>query len=405
MSSIHRQPGRPYYFCAFTDPRGFRKFRSTGTSHKAAANVICEAWAHAAKLARDSKLSNAKAMVLVREAVRRVGEKVGPLAAEQAEQAIRPTLDQFVQMAGGSLEVYTVRTWMENWLGKRSDATVATRLEYRRSVELLTKFLGTKMDLPLSSVSDAVMEQYKDNLSKRLSPSSVNKQLKIMRSAFKAAVAARQLEFNPVQHISGLSRGAEPERVPFTTEEVRKLISNSKGDLQTWILIAAYTGLRSGDAANICWGDVDLTNHRISIGTQKTGRQVIIPIAKPLLEHFLNLPGRNEAKGKLTPSLAGKRSGWLANSFRDVMVSAGLAEKRSHKSRKIGRDVKRATSKKSFHSLRYFYVTILKAAGVSESIAMDLAGHDNPQISQHYTRIDEATKAAAIAKLPDLTKD
>src|SRR5436190_23848657 len=62
MPSIHRQPGRPYWFFAYSifNPEtqsSKRVFRSTKTSDCKQALEICRAWQKAALLARNGKLS------------------------------------------------------------------------------------------------------------------------------------------------------------------------------------------------------------------------------------------------------------------------------------------------------------------------------------------------------------
>jgi hypothetical protein len=44
MASVHLQRGKPTWYGAFTDAYGARKFRSTGTTDKAKAQLICEEW-------------------------------------------------------------------------------------------------------------------------------------------------------------------------------------------------------------------------------------------------------------------------------------------------------------------------------------------------------------------------
>jgi integrase len=57
-----------------------------------------------------------------------------------------------------------------------------------------------------------------------------------------------------------------------------------------------------------------------------------------------------------------------------------------------------------FHSLRYNTTSALKNAGVDDSVAMDLVGHETAAVSRNYTRIGDAAKRAGIAKLPDMTR-
>jgi hypothetical protein len=46
---------------------------------------------------------------------------------------------------------------------------------------------------------------------------------------------------------------------------------------------------------------------------------------------------------------------------------------------------------------------LIKNAGVSEAIAMDIIGHESKAISRQYTHIDDAAKRAAFGKMPDVT--
>jgi integrase len=95
----------------------------------------------------------------------------------------------------------------------------------------------------------------------------------------------------------------------------------------------------------------------------------------------------------------------LSQQFHGLLVSAGLASARlpNHMSKGIGRAAHRELSDVSFHSLRHTATSLLKNAGVSEAVAMDIIGHDSEAMSRIYTKITEASKRKAIAKLPDLT--
>ena len=89
--------------------------------------------------------------------------------------------------------------------------------------------------------------------------------------------------------------------------------------------------------------------------------------------------------------------GPLSNQFREILVSAGLAQPRTHKSQGKGRDAKRAVSELSFHSLRHTATSLLKNAGVSDVVARDIIGHKSVAVSQNYTVIDKKTKREALA--------
>ena len=95
----------------------------------------------------------------------------------------------------------------------------------------------------------------------------------------------------------------------------------------------------------------------------------------------------------------------MSQKFHDVLVSAGIAPARPPKDKGTGkgRSITRERSDISFHSLRHTSTSLLKAAGVSESVTRDIIGHESAEISRHYTHVEDEAKRTAIDKLPDVT--
>src|ERR1044072_9754969 len=99
MPSIHRQPGRPYWFCAFSifDPQTLkskRVFRSTKTRDKKQALEICRAWHKAALKARNGKLSVDAAREVIAQGVS----------------------DVFTAAHVEALRSASIASWCETWL-------------------------------------------------------------------------------------------------------------------------------------------------------------------------------------------------------------------------------------------------------------------------------------------------
>lgn len=413
MASIHRQGHKPNWFCAFYDPEGFRRFRSTGTANPRIAKTICMNIDRAAGLARSGKLSNEKALKLMREAHSAIEETHGKLAADQAQEVLKVSVEEFVKIAGGELTSYTVRTWLNAWLTDKTDASKATLVAYRQIVDVFLKHLGSRADRPLNSIQPHQIEGFKKYMLGRVSPGTVNKALAILKAGFSRAVTKRQLEFSPAEHVEFVEED-QARRRPFTAAEIAKLLKATDSDelkkqlesegpeWRTMILVGFYTGLRLGDCANLTWANVDLLNATLSVKTQKTGRNQILPIAEPLLRHLNKLAG-DDPSAPLCPMLHGQRSTLLSNHFHLVMSAAGLVEKRTHAGKGRGRNARRNLGKISFHSLRYNTTSALKSAGVSDSVAMDIVGHETEAVSRNYTKIADDAKRAAINKLPDIT--
>jgi integrase len=402
MASIHRQPGRPNWFCAFYDPEGFRRFRSTDTQNAKIARTICVSIEHAATLTRQGKLSNEKALKLVRETSAGIGETHGKIAGDRAEVVLKTAIEEFIKIAGGEFTSYTIKSWLESWVAGRTDASKATVIEYKRIIKFFVSFLGARAEKSLTTLQPKQIEDFKSHLIKRVGPSTVNKAVKVLKAAFNSAVAKRQLEFSPAEHVESIEV-EEVNRRPFTNEELKKLLKVADTEWKTMIFNGYYTALRLRDCANLTWLKVQLHMRSINLKTGKTGRQQDIPIAEPLARHFSTIAG-DDPNAPLCPSLCGKPASYLSAQFHKIMVSAGIVEKRGHEKKGSGRDGRREKNDISFHSLRYNTTSALKSSGVSDSVAMDIVGHETASISRNYTKIDEDAKRAAINKLPDITK-
>jgi integrase len=92
----------------------------------------------------------------------------------------------------------------------------------------------------------------------------------------------------------------------------------------------------------------------------------------------------------------------LSNQFGDLLARAGLRTRVSHDADKQGRGARRTVSDLCFHSLRHSAVSMLKAAGIAESVVMELVGHDSVEVSRHYTHTGRDALRAAAEALPEL---
>jgi hypothetical protein len=122
------------------------------------------------------------------------------------------------------------------------------------------------------------------------------------------------------------------------------------------ILCGAYTGMRLGDVSLLKWENVDLSARELRFKTEKTGREMIVPIAEALHRHLVEIAGNDDPRAPLFPRAFATRqrdipTGTLSNQFYRVMVKAGVVEKRSHKKKKDGpgRDGQRSTGGLGFH--------------------------------------------------------
>lgn len=390
MPSIHRQPGRPFWFCAFSifNPETYtskRVFRSTKTRDKKQALEICRAWHKAALKARNGKLNVDAAREVIAQGVS----------------------DVFTAASAESLPSASIKSWCETWLqAKAIEAEESTHARYARIVERFIDCIGAKGNRDLSTLQAVDITRFRDREAKELSRATANLSLKVLRVCFGEAVKQGLLAVNPSVCVSTLKSSKESKRRGFTLSEIKRILKAS-GDDQEWrglVLFGLYLGQRLGDLAKLTWRAVNLETGEIAFTTRKTGRRIVLPLVQPLTDYLASLPSSDNPNSFIFPHAAtAKRTGALSNQFRDILAAAGLVEPRGHESTGKGRSQARETSEISFHSLRHSAVTMLKAAGVSDFVAREIVGHESAAISRQYTHLTTDDKRAAMQRLPDVT--
>lgn len=308
---------------------------------------------------------------------------------------------------GERLPGSAVRDYFEKWASKKKRETgERTGRKYSDVCQQFLSSLGTKAEADLADLTRADVTSFRDALASRLAASSANVAVKIVRMAIKDAVIDGLIDTNvaigvrPVKH-----RGAPNERRPFTLPELKRVLSKANDEWQGLILFGLYTGQRLGDIAFLTWQNLDLQQREISFASAKTGRRMLIPIAKPLMRFIEKMPAGDNPKQPLFPAASSvTRTGTLSNQFYDILVDAGLTKDRPHTAKKTGRSNKRNFNEIGFHALRHTATSLMKNAGISPAIVQDIIGHDSAAISQHYTHIESSAKRKALNTMPDVQR-
>lgn len=381
MASLHRQHGKPNWFCAYTDADGTRRFKSTGTPDKEKAEVVCNTLAKSVKLSRKKQLT-----------------------PQRARKLLTNALAEIMEATGESLQKNPTKDFLETWLeDAKGRITTSTYNSYKAITKRFIAHLEDESSNQIDQIGIEHIRSYRTEIAKEFSTGTVNNHLKMLRKVFETAQEQDLVDRNPAKLIKNLSRIDKQERRPFSIEELRAVLRVANEDWKTAILLGLYTGLRLGDVQQLTWEQVDLKRQEISKKTTKTGRTVIIPLAPPLSRHLANLRHQRVQEGIFSRAFSKKPTKRLSNEFHDILVSAGLVEKRNYKNhRSDGK--RRKYSGLSYHCLRHSTTSMLKNAGVTEAIAGDIVGHDSEAMSRNYTKIDSATKKEAIDRLPDITE-
>jgi integrase len=381
MASIWRHPKSQYWTACFRDATGRARRISTKETNRGRARKIADGFEMAARSVR------------TKDHIRRVIE------ALQAEQ-------------GGEVRSsVSLADFADQWLAAKQP-TVAPRTYgfYQEGIAKLIAFLGPKADAPIAELTRAHLVGFRNARAAKVSPSSVNADLRVVRMLFLAASRDEIISENPAKFVDSVRQrnGAKaPQRRAFTVPELQAVLSVADPEWRSMILFGVYTGQRLSDIASLTWSNVDLLKGELRLTTQKTNRLLILPLAAPLVRHLESIPSSDDSKTPLHPRAAAVltrqgRSAALSNQFGDLLADAGLRPRQSRRGGGNGRNTRRSSAQLSFHSLRRTATTLLHEAGVPQQVVQAMIGHDSAEVHQLYVAIGPAALRQAAALLPEL---
>jgi integrase len=385
MASLRRLPHSQYWIACFTDSTGRRVQRSTKETDRKRAQKIADRFGEAAHTAR-----------------------LGFLAERQARKVIG---DIYRISNREELPSDSVRGFFERWIEtKRTEAREKTHARYSGIVDQFLKWLGPRGDIGLAHLTSAEIARFRDHLAAKHSPSSVNVALACIQSALGRAFRDSLVDVNEASRVEKLDEtsGRHQHRRAFTDAELRAILEVCDFEWRGMVICGAFTGIRLGDAAALCWQNIDLSARELHFSMEKTGRNVVIPIAEPFYRHLLEIAGNDDPAAPLFPrsfALMERNipTSTLSNQFYKILTAAGLVKPRDHRSTGKGRDAGRASGGLGYHCLRHTCTSLLKRAGASDVVAMEILGHDTAAVSRGYSHIDIGTLRSAIDRLPDIT--
>jgi integrase len=417
MASLRKRKGsnvwQAQYYVPDAETGGLRQVRkSTGQTNK--------------------KLAKAAAIELERTALGTIeaGTDASRLAKAVLAEAVaeieretftglsaRKHLAKLLSLATGEeLKAYTLETWSAEWLRRKArDSSKSTMARYKGHVDAFLDWLGdARRNKPLESVTPQHVREWRESLQDAgRAGKTVLSYVKDVGAVYRAAIREGLVSFNPCSTAIGdVETSDSLDRKPFSGQDVAALLKAAP--TEEWrglVLVAAYTGLRLGDAARLSWASVDLQAKRITLIPSKTKRkkrEVRIPIQPDLLVFFESVTVNDDSPdAPVFPTLAKtpvNTMKGLSSTFVGIMTTAGVDRGKPSRVLEEGQTAGkgRVTYERGFHSLRHTFTTWLRTAGVSEEDRMALTGHSTRESHQIYSHTDEAALRDAIAKLPSL---
>ena len=373
MASLRKLPNSPFWIACYRDTEGKQKNRTTRLPNTQA----------------NKKLAQREADALE-----------GAYQTRKCKENIKNQIDSIVRDIDPDSCVHTVGEYFKTWIvlygGELSDSSL---ISYSRQMKHFEKYYGA--DKTMTSVKQIHAIGFRGMIAETASNATANLSIKIMRAVFGRAMATGVIVGNPFD-IKGKLKSDSVSKQAFSLAQVKRLLEVADPEWQSLIKFAIFTGQRLGDLLDLKWGSIDFTKKEVLFKTQKTGRLMAIPANDELWAHIEALP-KGEPQTPLHPKMHELRwrtnVGSVSNTFTRLMARAGLCEKRSNTKRTTEDDVSRKVNPQTFHSLRHSAASWLRNAEVSESLAMEIIGHNSVSVDRAYVHTEPDRIRQALNKI------
>lgn len=233
---------------------------------------------------------------------------------------------------------------------------------------------------------------------KNYSPNTIGDRIKVLKAIMRSS-HDRGLHNNTDYQKKAFNKPTEQTTATYLTEkELQALYSldlsaNKKLDnVRDWFLIASYSGLRFSDFSRLT--ENNIKNDVISIKTQKTGVNVIVPIhtiVKLILEkHSYSLP-KVMSNQKFNEYI--KDVCELAEIKEPIIVEETKGNLKTRKPQPKHKLISAHTARRSFATNAFL-------AGVPTIQIMKLTGHKTEKVFMKYIKISESENAKKLQLHP-----
>jgi integrase len=283
------------------------------------------------------------------------------------------------------------------WLAG-ADVRATTRDGYERHINLhLTPFFG---GLEPPDITLRHLRRFRTLLQRGHSPEGTKRIEATLRSVLTYAERGGLIDRNPCRDLSPVrppkGAGNETWRV-FTEAEVSELVDAADDAWAAWFLLAARTGMRSGELRALRWADIDLQDGWVTVarraswvigagtwdvGPPKSGNGRRIPLSADAVSRLTRWP-RTLGNELVFPARdGGYRRDWrVRNALKRAMKVAGVEGHAKP------------------HDFRHSFASHLLRLGADVETVRRLGGWSSLDMVLRYVHTGEDTMVEAVRRL------
>lgn len=224
------------------------------------------------------------------------------------------------------------------------------------------------------------------------SDATINRALEILSAAYNLAIKEERLSRRP--HIEFLSETGNAREGFLEQDELERIVAKLAPPLDAIARFAHFCGWRKAECRLLKWQNVDRSAKEVRLEDSKNGKGRVLPLPEELWSMFERLWPARQYQTKQGPALSeyvfhvqGKPLGdtGFERRWRKAAAAANL-------------------SGKLFHDLRRTAARNLIRAGVPQSVAMKITGHETDSMFRRYSIVTTDDTRAAMEKVAEQMK-
>jgi len=243
--------------------------------------------------------------------------------------------------------------------------------------------------MQLARISTSQVEAVKLRRAQKVSKSTVDKDLAVLKAFFNWCISRGLAVTNPVRPVK-LFREDNSRLRYLSRDEYDGLLKAARTIttspyLEDKIVLAAHTGLRRGSLFNLKWDQIDLAHRVMRIPRTKSGRTLSLPLNATALAILEKLFEKHSAEcAYVFPHKSGPKEGEpvqdIKNGFHAALELAGIQDF-------------------TWHDLRHTFASWLAMKGASLRSVGELLGHQSMKMTMRYAHLSPAFLSAEVSLL------
>ena len=280
----------------------------------------------------------------------------------------------------GAIQPISVNDFSDRYLEHVEKNLAKKSLENSRRV--MKHFCSQYGRFMLGQLQALHLEQYKEARRKQVGDTTVNMDIKTLKSAMENAIAWGYLKANAFRVVKLIRQDKEATSF-MTKDDFREVLAATSDErLRPLFKFAVMTGFRRGEAVFLQWKDIDFERRVITVQSSaeyrvKHGKMRTFPISAELEKLLAGLERFDPYVFTLGD---GKRfrEDYVTKSFKAAVRGAGLDESLS------------------LHSTRATFATWMADAGVPMVAVQKLLGHAYMRTTEGYTQLPAESLRKAV---------